>query len=241
MAAPPSVPLLEYPRWLRTSPRADVDSPTGELTEEWYAAMRALFHTDEDRQLLENLIARRVTVTVFDSILFTDLIYRDGGWTSHGWHAGGCASSRSIEIARNKSVERDARTLVHEELHTWQSPFLNTRDAELAAYVEEEAWAIAHQLPEVDDLRKTSEDGELEPDAEKIRAMIDRDYPGMLAPPSEGGVPEQIISVSPDRTTVTIRTEDGREYTRAPQEGDVVPRSRRVVTNPQVVDLRRLL
>ena len=240
MAAPPSVPLLEYPRWLRTSPRAEVDAPTGELSEEWYAAMRALFDTDEDRQRLEDLIARRVTVTVYDSILFTDQIYRNGGWTSHPWHAGGCASSRSIEIARNKSVARDARTLVHEEVHTWQSPSLNTRDAELAAYVEEEVWAIAHDLPEVDDLRTTNEKGELEPDVGKIRAMIDRDYPGMLAPPSEGGVPEQIVRVAEDGSVV-IRNENGDEYTRAPREGDVVPRSRRVGTNPQVVDLQRLL
>ena len=238
MAAPPQVPLLAYPRWLRTSPNAGADAPTGELTEEWYAAMRALFHTDEDRQLLEGLITRRVRVTVCDSIMFTDEIYRNGAWTTNGWQAGGSASPRSIEIVRNRSVERDARTLVHEEVHTWQSPFLDTREAELAAYLEEEVWAIAHKLPQVDDLRTTNG---LEPDVKKIREMIDREYPGLLPPPHEGGAPERIISVSPDKTTVTIRTEDGKEYTRAPREGDVVPRDRRWVANPQVVDLRRLL
>lgn len=241
-AAPPPVPLLEYPRWLRSQgPGSGSGGPPPDPMDQWITELRAVFSTPEDRQFLEDMIARGVTVTVFDEISFDDFVYENGSWRIEVFPAAGSTSSQHIDMIRTGDAVEDATTLFHEGVHTRQPDAMSQREAEFEAYIAEEHWAIAHGLPASDpSFRTIDADGNVVVNEQAIRDMVDEITPGVTIP-TTGGPAEQIIGLDPDGK-VRIRCEDGSEYSREPEEGDSYPGDQR--TEPPggiTIDLRRLL
>ena len=59
-------------------------------------------------------------------------------------------------------------------------------------------------------------------DESKIRAFVDKEYPGVTVKPSSGGPPEQVIGRTPSGGTI-VRRGNGTTYTRASKKGDSFP------------------
>lgn len=242
MAGPEAVPLLEYPRWLRSMmppdgpsgpppdggppepppENGDAADPPPDLPEEWIAEVRRLWSRDVDQELLESLITDGVRVTIYDDVYTVDQVFENGEWVEYEVPAFGLMSRDDILMIRTGDAATDACTLFHESVHTLQEDGLSQRDAEREAFTAEEWWAIEHGLTALNpDFRMRDEQGNEVVNQQAIQDWVDATYPGITAP-TEDRPAEQIIGLDPDGR-VRFVTADGVEDTRPPRNGDVIP------------------
>jgi len=221
MSGPPlTLPLLEFPAWLRD--RAGHDSGTGTGARSpgaWLNDIKAIFSHPEDKAFLDDLIARGVTIKAFDRIYFEDPYYDGTKWTTKHFEAGGTTSGTSINMIRDPDPTVNASTIFHEGVHTGQPSGMPWREKEYDAYVKEDRWRIDHNLPPSDpSFRTTDAAGHPVTNEAGIRAMVDRDYPGVTST-SASGHPEQVIGKTASGDSIVMRG-DGTQYTRSPKAGD---------------------
>ena len=206
----------------------------------WLQDIKKVMSQPGDRVFLDTLIARGVTVTAYDRIYFEDPYYDGTKWTTRHFEAGGTTSGTSVNMIRSSNAAENAATIYHEGVHTGQPSSMAWRDKEYDAYIKEDAWRIAHSLPPHDpSFRTTDAAGKVVTDPAGVRAMVDREYPGVTAV-SAGGHVEQITGRTASGDTVVTRS-DGSTYTRPPRAGDSI--SGNEITEPAggiPVDLSKL-
>ncbi len=220
---PPPLPLIEPPDWLQDrsepGPTAGTPPPSPDA---WLEDIKRIMSHPEDKAFLDDLMARGVTITAFDRIYFEDPYYDGTQWTTKHFEAGGTTGGTSINMIRSASAAENAATIYHEGIHTGQPSALPWREKEYDAYVKEDRWRIAHGLPPHDpSFRTTGADGTPQTNQAAIRAMVDREYPGVSSTSASGAI-EQVIGRTASGDTV-VQRDDGSSYTRAPQAGDSFP------------------
>ena len=221
---PPPLPLIEYPPWLRDRP-----APGGGGTatpppspDAWLQDIKKIMSRPEDKAFLNDLIARGVTITAFDRIYFEDPYYDGTKWTTKHFEAGGTTGGTSINMIRSASAAENAATIFHEGVHTGQPSSMAWRDKEYDAYVKEDAWRISHGIPPHDpSFRTTDSSGKVTTDVAAVRAMVDREYPGVTTTSSTGAI-EQVIGKT-SSGDARVQRADGSTYTRPPKAGDSFP------------------
>ena len=226
MTGPPlQLPLIEYPAWLRQlQERSGPDSggKAAPSPDAWLSDIKKIMSHPEDKAFLDGLIARGVTITAFDRIYFEDPYYDGTKWTTKHFEAGGTTSGTTINMIRSTDAAANAATIFHEGVHTGQPSSMPWREKEYDAYVKEDRWAIAHGLPPHDpSFRTTDAHGKESTNEAAIRAMVDKEYPGVTATSATGTI-EQVIGKTASGNTV-VQRDDGSTYTRAPKAGDSFP------------------
>jgi hypothetical protein len=195
---------------------------TGPALAPWLQDIQKIMSHPEDKAFLDSLVARGVKVTAFDRIYFDDPYYDGTRWTTRHFEAGGTTSGTQINMIRSTDAAANAATIYHEGVHTGQSSSMAWRDKEYDAYVKEDGWRIAHGLPPHDpSFRTTDASGREITNEAAVRAMVDREYPGVTAKSASGAI-EQITGRTSSGDTVVTRA-NGSTYTRPPKAGDSFP------------------
>jgi hypothetical protein len=173
----------------------------------------------EDRAFIEGLLARGVTITAYDRIYFEDPYYDGTKWTTKHFEAGGTTSGTHVNMIRDADAATNASIIYHEGVHTGQPSSMRWREKEYDAYVKEDQWRLAHNLPAHDpSFRTTDASGKEITDEAAVHAFVDREYPGVTVK-SDTGVAEQVIGRTASGDTI-VQRDDGTQYTRPPKKGD---------------------
>lgn len=247
MPAPSRVPLLEYPRWMRSPARARGGRMRLPPSDAWMAGVADYFANPEGLELLDRMIEGNVTLTLHDTIEFRDNFYDGQEWTKSSFFAGGSSVPQRIRL-RPVSPEDDAATLVHEEVHSRQPEEMPSRQKEYEAHIAEERWRLAQGLEAgYPTFRDLDEERRVVIDEDAIRQRVDETYPGISVPREDGRL-EEVIGRTRDETTgadlTVVMLDDETTYTRPPREGDTYEGTQRL--EPQegypvnLVELRRL-
>jgi hypothetical protein len=171
----------------------------------------------QDKAFLQDLKARGVTITAYDSIHYDDPYYDGKKWTTKPMDCAGTTFRTHINMIRYSSGAENAATIYHEGVHTNPSQDgMRWRDKEYDAYVKEDRWRISHGLPPHDPSFR-GPDGRTNEAA--IQAKVDKDYPGVTVAPSSGGPPEEVIGKDASGRTKVQRA-DNSFYYRNPKKGD---------------------
>ena len=241
-----NIPLIVHrPFAWRGTPASGSPSsaPTGPgpSSTAWLNDIKKIMCLPEDKTFLADLQARGVTITAFDRIYFEDPYYDGTQWTTRHFEAGGTTDGTDITMIRSTDAVENAATIYHEGVHTGQPVSMAWRDKEYDAYIKEDGWRIAHGLPPHDpSFRTTDASGKQVTNDATVRAMVDKDYPGVTVKTSTGAV-EQVIGKAASGETIAKRA-DGSVYTRSPNPGDSFPAPDAVTEPPQglPVDLSKL-
>lgn len=241
MGGPPPVPLIPVPSWAaRTAPGGGSSSPPPPNPDQWLLDIKAVFNRPEDKAFLDDLIRRGVKITAFDKIRFDDPFYDGTKWTVKVFDAGGSQNGNSINMIRSASAVENAATIFHEGVHTGQPSSLSWNEKEYDAYTKEEAWRIAHGLPEGHPgFRTTNSAGAVVPNVAAIKTMVDTEYP-IAKSTGAGGVVETVVGVTATGQTKVERS-DGTSGVRPPKLGDTFAGPK--VTDPPTglkVDIAKL-
>ena len=168
----------------------------------------------KDNDIVEELAG--VNLEVADEVYFDDPYFDGTNWTTKRFVAGGFQdeTNNRIVLLSGGSAQDAATTLYHEVRHKTQPNDLSWRDRELDAYTVTEAWTIERGLPGQGGLRMQDHDGQWRPDADAIRALVDREYP--------------IVSDAPGGPIVVGRNSRGETVmsdgtSRLPRKGDTYP------------------
>lgn len=176
----------------------------------------------KDRAFLDTLRATGVQITAFDEIYFDDPYYDGTKWTTKRFEAAGSTDGKEINMIRSSSAAENAATIYHEGVHTQQSPSMEWRDQEYDAYAKEDAWRISHGLPPHDpSFRTTDAAGKPATNVGAIRAMVDKEYPGVTVA-STGAKPDKVVGKTASGKTLLERSDKSR-YARPPRKGDSFP------------------
>jgi Flp pilus assembly pilin Flp len=172
----------------------------------------------QDRQVLDDLRNRGVSITVYDSIYFEDPYYDGKQWTTQRTDVLGTNSGTQIQMVRTQSVEDQAETLYHEAWHSHQPASMKQRDKEYEAYTKSAEWRIARGLVPADFVKKDKA-GKYVVDSAAIKRHVDSQYPGITVGAPGSKKSERIVGRTASGDTIIERA-DGSTYTRKPRKGD---------------------
>src|SRR5262245_44706574 len=150
--------------------------------------------------------------------------FKGGTWVDDGFTSGGSALGTKVWVNQDTNCCDAAATFFHEVTHTDQPDTMAGSQREYDAYIKTEQWRIKKGLPphnptfrkKVKDPKDPSKTIEV-PDADAIKAKVDKTYAYNPPTPIGGGTPPpSVLGLTPDGTEVELS--DGT--TRPPQEGD---------------------
>lgn len=125
-------------------------------------------------------------------------------------------------MINSDDATENASTIYHEGVHTSQPASMKWRDKEHQAYVAEDRWRITHGIgPSDPSFRTADAAGKPVTNVAAIRAMVDKEYPGVSVK-SSTGAHEEVLDKTPSGDSVVKRA-DGTQYTRKPKKGNSFP------------------
>ncbi|HLJ91417.1 MAG TPA: hypothetical protein VKZ53_31755 [Candidatus Angelobacter sp.] len=175
----------------------------------------------KDKKIVAQLAKTQVNTA--DEIYWDDPYFDGTKWTTRRFPGGGSADpvAKEITILNGTSCEDAADTFYHEIWHQNQPPGMGWPEpAEDDAYYNTERWTIERGLPGRPELRTKDANGHVVPDAKKIRAFVQHEYPS--PPPPVAGKKQPVpIGSDPAKNLTKVQDPDtGQVSWRPSQKGD---------------------
>jgi hypothetical protein len=177
----------------------------------------------QDKAFLEDLKARGVKITAYDSIDFEDNYYDGKQWVKKLNPGGGQQDGNNVIIVKTGDPGLDASTIYHEGVHTSQPPNPDWAALEHDAYTKEDQWR-ARQNPPIPPMEPSwrRPDGTTNTAAIKASIAVDPTYPGMDVQTTPGGPTKRIVGVDARGWTL-VSTNGGTPTARKPVKDDAYP------------------
>ena len=174
----------------------------------------------QDKAFLQDLKARGVKITAYDSITFVDPYYDGTKWTTQSTPGGGERNGNSVIIVKTGDPGMDASTIYHEGVHTGQPSSWDWATCEYDAYTREDQWR-ARQTPPIppSDPSWRRPDGTTDTNAIKASLSTDPTYPGMAVATTPGGPTKEIVGRDARGWTLES-VNGGPPKARKPKKGD---------------------
>ncbi|MDR1999921.1 MAG: type VI secretion system tip protein VgrG [Zoogloeaceae bacterium] len=162
-------PKVEIDRYLRG---------TGDVSNKWAVADLLKQLCPKDKNVVDDLA--NTDVLVADEIYYDDPYYDGTKWTTKRFDGAGSwdPNNKKLLLLSKGSPESGATTVYHELVHKHQDTGMPWKDMEIDAYYKTEQWTIERGQPgQAGDNLRSTQDGKMIPDPEKIQQYVEGNYP----------------------------------------------------------------